>query len=351
MSQDTTYIEAEAVAIGEPRPLARFGTELLGTFVLVLTIVGSAMYGVFGSLGPLGPALAGGLVLAAAAAGLGHISGGHFNPAVTLGAAIAGRTAWRDLLPYWVAQFVGAALASLVLFATAPTITDAAKTGGYKLDGGTPGFFFQKSANGFGSHSPVAAASSSGASAFTLTWVSALLMETVVTAIFVGVILAVTDRRANRRVAPLSIGFALTALIFVAAPLTNAGLNPARSFASALFGGGWTWSQLWVFLVAPLLGAAIAALLYRVFAVAPAHDDLLGEDEVYELNEEEVELPEEIDLSSESASAPQSQVTAPIDKLEPVPADIAEAKPDVTEAVAADFAKSDVTKPDTAPKA
>ena len=104
-------------------------------------------------------------------------------------------------------------------------------------------------------------------------------------AILVGVILGVTDKRTNSRLAPVAIGLTYSVLLLVVLPFTNGGLNPARSFAAAVFAGGWTWSQLWLFLVAPLVGAAIAALFYRAFSLAPVQDDLLAEDEVFVIDE------------------------------------------------------------------
>lgn len=311
MSQDTSaapdtgvaHFEAETVVIAGPGPLARFGAEFLGTFILVLAILATAMYGNFvGNAGTLSVALAGGIALLAAVAAFGHVSGGHFNPAVTLGAAIAGRTSWANVLPYWIGQIIGAVVAGLILLATAPYASEA-----QVASGGLPEKFtqtlFQATANGFASHTPLATATQG---ALEISLLSALLIETVVTAIFVGVILAVTDRRAGGQIAPVAIGLTLGALILVAAPFTNASLNPARSFASALFGGAWTWGQLWVFVVGPMVGAAIAALFYRVFTLTPAQDDLLGEDDVDELAEE-IELPalrqEPIEAQTDTATA------------------------------------------------
>ncbi|MGM7424501.1 MIP/aquaporin family protein [Cellulosimicrobium sp. CpK407] len=290
MSQDTTapgapegFVEdpspapTEAVAVVQPSLLARLGAEVFGTFFLVLAIVGVALYTFVSQQNALAVGLAGGIAVVAGAAAVGNVSGGHFNPAVTLGAAIGGRTAWRDVLPYWVAQLVGALLAGLVLLATVPSTLPQL------LGQDGRGGVFVATANGYGSFSSLSTASQGGTE-FGL--VQALLIETIVTAVFVGVILGVTDKRASVQYAPVVIGFTLTALILVAAPITNASINPARSMASAVFAGdGDLWKQQWVFWVAPLLGAAIAGLFYRAFAFAPKQDDLLGEDQVVTLAE------------------------------------------------------------------
>ncbi|WP_253691228.1 MIP/aquaporin family protein [Cellulosimicrobium protaetiae] len=272
---DTRPVPTEAVAVVQPSLLARLGAEVFGTFFLVLAIVGVALYAFVSQQNALAVGLAGGIAVIAGAAAVGNVSGGHFNPAVTLGAAVGGRTAWRDVLPYWVAQLVGALLAGLVLMSTVPTSLPALV--GQETRNG----MFVATANGYGSFSSLSTASQGGTEFGLL---AALLIETIVTAVFVGVILGVTDKRASVQYAPVVIGFTLTALILVAAPITNASLNPARSMASAVFAGdGDLWKQQWVFWVAPLLGAAIAGLFYRAFAFAPKQDDLLGEDQVVSL--------------------------------------------------------------------
>ena len=264
-----------------PSLMARLGSELFGTFFLVLAGLGVALYAssnfaaVGGGAGPLAVALAFGLAVAGGAAAVGHVSGGHFNPAVTLGACIAGRAPWRDLLPYWLVQLLGGALAASAVFVTIPSGLAAQldSTGGTSTRD-----FFSGLANGFGDHSPVGNASS-GQLTFSL--FAALLIELVATAVFVGVILGVTDRRADSRIAPLIIGLTLAVLILVAMPATNASLNPARSFAAAIYSNTWAWQQLWAFVVAPLAGGALAAIVYRGFANPPVGDELL-EDEIVE---------------------------------------------------------------------
>lgn len=291
MSQDTTAPEGgivvedvertTSVDVVQPGLLARLGAEVFGTFFLVLAIVGVAMWARFfnGNL-VLVVGLAGGIAVLAGAAAVGHVSGGHFNPAVTLGAAIGGRTAWRDVLPYWVAQVAGGALAGLVLLATIPRGALDVLQQNQLIDEATTEALFRTTANGFDTHAPLASTFAGTGAEVTVSLVTALLVEVVVTALFVGVILGVTDSRAKSVMAPTAIGLALAALIIIAAPFTNASLNPARSTATAIFGGDWAMSQLWVFWVAPLLGAAIAGLFYRAFAFAPPQDDLLGEETI-----------------------------------------------------------------------
>ncbi|MFC8599601.1 MULTISPECIES: aquaporin [unclassified Isoptericola] len=243
---------------------ARLAAEAFGTFVLVLGIVGTATFNAANNGQILPVALAGGILVMGAIAAVGGVSGGHFNPAVTLGVTLAGRAAWRDLVWYWLAQLVGGVAAAAVLFSVIPS--------GYPalLGAADKAAVFAGTANGFGSHSPLATLTASSGNPVEFTQWSALLVEVVVTAVFVGIILAVTSKRSKSAFAPVVIGLALGALIIVAWPVTNASLNPARSFASAVFAGGWTWGQLWLFVVGPLVGAALAALFTRAFQPVPA---------------------------------------------------------------------------------
>ena len=176
--------------------------------------------GVNMGIGFLGVALAFGLTVVAMAYAVGHISGGHFNPAVTLGAALAGRLPWKLTVPYWIAQLVGGVAAGGVLLAIAS---------------GRPGY-------------------SMGA---------VFLTEVLLTAVFLYVILGATDRRAPSGFAPLAIGLTLTLIHLISIPVSNTSVNPARSFGVALFAGGDALGQVWLFFVAPLLGAAVAGLSYR----------------------------------------------------------------------------------------
>lgn len=351
MSQDTSAPDAvvveEATVVVGPSLLARLGAEAFGTFFLVLSILGVALYGRFTGAGLVLPvALAGGIALLAAIAAVGHVSGGHFNPAVTLGAAIGGRTAWRDVLPYWLAQIVGGIIASLILFATLPSAALPILQQNAVIADATKQAFISGTANGFGEHSPLAA---STGGAFSFEWFSAFLIEVVVTAIFVGVILGVTDKRSNSKLAPTAIGLSLAALLLIAAPFTNGSLNPARSIAAAIFSDSWALSQLWLFIVAPLVGAAIAALFYRAFAFAPVQDDLLAEDEVFVV-EEETDLTgtpaATAAVVAEEAASPAVEVPEAVETVEVTEVEVTE-----TEVPEAGTGKDSTDEDGTAPKA
>jgi aquaporin Z len=273
---DAVYLPAGSVIVTGPSLLAKLGAEAFGTFLLVTAGLGVALYlSVSGVSSALAVGLAFGLAVLAGAIAVGHISGGHFNPAVTIGAAIAGRTPWKDVAPYWIAQLFGATAATAVLFTTIPDKLPGLLAQGAEA---TKKSFFSSLANGYGEHSPLSVASQ-GQVGFTL--VSALLIEIVVTALFVGVILGATDRRATNVSAPLAIGLALAVLILVAIPITNASLNPARSFAAAVFSESWAWKQLWLFFVAPIVGAAVSGLVYRAFAAEPVEGNLLEDDDEF----------------------------------------------------------------------
>jgi aquaporin Z len=216
--------------------------EGLGTFWLVLGGCGSAVLAAaFPQLGIgfHGVALAFGLTVLTAAYALGPISGGHFNPAVTVGAWAAGRFRGHDVPFYVLAQVVGGLLGAFVV---------------YLIAKGQPGFHVSSglASNGYGAHSP--GLCSLG---------SALLCELVMTFMFLMVILGATDRWAPQALAPLAIGLALTLIHLVSIPVTNTSVNPARSTGPALLVGGWALRQLWLFWVAPLVGGAAAGFAYR----------------------------------------------------------------------------------------
>jgi aquaporin Z len=273
-----------------PSLLARLGAEALGTFALVLIALGLALYAqLTGATSGLGTAMAVAFVLTAAALALGHVSGGHFNPAVTFGAVVAGRAPVGDLVPYWLAQIVGGALAAAALFVTIPE----ALPGLLQADGRRG--MFSTTANGYGEHSPL---NTLAQGQVTFALLPALLIELVATALLVAVVLGATSRRVSRTVAPLAMGLAYGALVLLTAPITNAGLNPARSTAAALFSEGWAFGQLWVFWVAPLLGAAIAGLAHRAFAVDAGSENLLEKDDL--LVEEDSLLDDGVDEVSVS---------------------------------------------------
>ena len=221
----------------------KLSAELLGTFWLVLGGCGSAVLAAAFpdvGIGLVGVSLAFGLTLLTMAFAIGHISGCHLNPAVSLGLVIAGRFPAKDLIPYWIAQVLGAIAAAAVLLFVAS---------------GKPGYDLAVNglaANGFGEHSPGA-----------YTMLSGLVMEVVMTAGFLLVILGATDKRAPAGFAPIAIGLALTLIHLVSIPVTNTSVNPARSTGPALLAGGWALQQLWLFWVAPLAGAAVGAVVYR----------------------------------------------------------------------------------------
>lgn len=219
----------------------RVTAELFGTFLLVGGVIGTALLS-SPNTGWLGVALAVGLTVIGGAYAVGHISGGHFNPAVTLGAAASGRFAWRDVPYYVLAQIIGGALATTVLFIVASNGPE-----GFLASAVEGGF----ASNGFGEHSPAG---------FNL--LAVIVTEVVLTAVFLYVILGVTDRRAPSGFAPLAIGLTLTLLHLVAIPVSNASFNPARSIATAIYGGPDALIQLWVFIVAPIVGALIAGFTY-----------------------------------------------------------------------------------------
>ncbi|GII98590.1 aquaporin Z [Sediminihabitans luteus] len=343
MSQDfaapaaTAPAPAPAVTDAEtatPHVGTRMLVEAFGTFFLVLAICGVALYGRFtNSSLTLAVALAGGIAVLAAIAAVGHISGGHFNPAVTLGAAIAGRTEWINVPLYWVSQLVGGIAAAFVLWATLPSgaLPILAQLGAVDPDT-TKAKFFAGVANGYGDNSPLAAATS-GAFSFDLT--SALLIEVLATAVFVGVILGVTSKRANTKLAPIAIGLALASLIMVTAPFTNASLNPARSTAAAVFAGDWALSQLWLFWVAPLVGGAIAGLFALSFA--PLKNDVVaaGETDALATEYEAAAVNNAPFGASEAVVAPTAPVAAEPVVAEPAVAEPAAPAPAPAEPVAA----------------
>lgn len=216
--------------------------EAIGTFWLVLGGCGSAVLSAKFpeiGIGLLGVSLAFGLSVLTMAYAVGSISGGHFNPAVTIGLWAAKRVPGSDVAPYVVAQVAGAIVASIVLFAI------ASGQPGFDLAGGF-------AANGYGDHSP---------GGFSLG--SALLTEMVLTFMFLVIILGATDRLAVVGGAPIAIGFALVLIHLISIPVTNTSVNPARSTGPAMIVGGWALGQLWLFWLAPVIGAAAAGFAWR----------------------------------------------------------------------------------------
>jgi aquaporin Z len=220
----------------------RVVAEFIGTFWLVLGGCGSAVLAASFpdvGIGLLGVALAFGLTVLTMAYAIGHISGCHLNPAVSVGLLVGGRFKAVDLLPYVVAQVLGAIAAAMTLYFIASGNAD------FSLSDGL-------ASNGYGEHSPG-----------NYTLASCFVTEVVMTFMFLLVILGATDRRVPAGFAPLAIGLCLTLIHLISIPVTNTSVNPARSTGPALLVGDWATAQLWMFWVAPLIGAALAGLVYR----------------------------------------------------------------------------------------
>ncbi|MDP5215914.1 aquaporin Z [Ruegeria sp. 2205SS24-7] len=219
--------------------------EFFGTFWLVLGGCGSAVLaaGVADvGIGWLGVSFAFGLTVLTMAYTVGHISGGHFNPAVTLGLVLGGRHEGRELLPYWVAQVLGAIIAALILYIIASGKAGFEGVGGF-------------ASNGYGAASP---------EGYGL--MAALVTEIVMTAFFLIIILGATSKGAPAGFAPIAIGLGLTLIHLISIPVTNTSVNPARSTGVALFADGPALAQLWLFWVAPLIGAAIGAVIWKIMS-------------------------------------------------------------------------------------
>jgi aquaporin Z len=219
--------------------IKRLLAEAFGTFWLVLGGCGTAVLA--GSqVGTLGISLAFGLTVLTMAYAVGHVSGGHFNPAVTAGLYAGGRFPAKDVLPYWLAQVVGAIIAAFAI---------------YWIASGKGGFALQPGAiasNGYGAHSPGGYG-----------MLAALVTEVLMTGFFVIIIMGATHGRAVGAAAPIAIGLALTLIHLISIPVTNTSVNPARSIGPALVEGGIALRQVWLFVLAPLLGGALGGLAYR----------------------------------------------------------------------------------------
>jgi aquaporin Z len=220
----------------------RAAAEFVGTFWLVLGGCGSAVLAAAFpevGIGLLGVSLAFGLTVLTMAFAIGHISGCHLNPAVSIGLVVGGRFKGSELLPYIVAQVLGAVAAAAVLYVI------ASGKAGFDLAGGL-------ASNGYAEHSPGKYSMASG-----------FVTEVVMTAMFLVVILGATDKRAPAGLAPIAIGLCLTLIHLISIPVTNTSVNPARSTGPALIVGGWAIAQLWMFWVAPIVGAVIGGVVYR----------------------------------------------------------------------------------------
>ena len=229
--------------------MRKLSAEAIGTFWLTFAGCGSAVIAAAFpqvGIGLVGVSLAFGLTVLTMAYSIGHISGCHLNPAVTLGLAAGGRFPAGDILPYIVAQVIGAIVGAAVL---------------YLIASGAPGFDVAKgfAANGYGEHSPGKYALFAG-----------LLAEVVLTMMFLFIIMGATHGKAPAGFAPIAIGLGLTLIHLVSIPITNTSVNPARSTGPALFVGGWALAQLWLFWVAPLIGGALGGILYRWLSEEPS---------------------------------------------------------------------------------
>jgi aquaporin Z len=222
--------------------MKQYSAEFFGTFWLVLGGCGSAVLAAaFPSvgIGLLGVSLAFGLTVVTMAYAIGHISGCHLNPAVSIGLWAGGRFPAKKLLPYIIAQVLGAIVAGGVLYLI------ASGKAGFDVSAGM-------ASNGYGAHSP---------GEYSL--LAALVTEVVMTMMFLLVIMGATDKRAPQGFAPIAIGLCLTLIHLISIPVTNTSVNPARSTGVAVFVGGWALAQLWLFWVAPIVGAVLGALVYR----------------------------------------------------------------------------------------
>lgn len=254
--------------MNSPSMTQRLAAEIFGTFWLTFGGCGSAVVSavimtssddpVQIGIGLVGVSLAFGLTVVTGAYAVGHVSGGHFNPAVTLGVACAKRFSWKDVPAYMCAQVVGGLLAALLLFFVYKGNPKAAE-----LTGKAAGEF---ATNGFGDLSPGG-----------YSMMACLVVEVVLTAVFLYVIIGVTDKRAPAGFAPLAIGLALTLIHLISIPVTNTSVNPARSIGPAVFAGGDHITQLWLFIVAPLLGAAIAGFTSAMLFSDSNADDAVAE--------------------------------------------------------------------------
>jgi aquaporin Z len=222
--------------------MQKYGAEFFGTFWLVLGGCGSAVLAAAFpnvGIGLLGVSLAFGLTVLTMAFAIGHISGCHLNPAVSVGLWAGGRFPAKELFPYIVSQVLGAVVAGAILYLIASGKADFKVSAGF-------------ASNGYGAHSP-------GGYSF----LAALVCEVVMTMMFLLIILGSTDKRAPQGFAPIAIGLGLTLIHLISIPVTNTSVNPARSTGVALFVGDWAVAQLWLFWVAPIVGALIGAAIYR----------------------------------------------------------------------------------------
>ncbi|WP_109468387.1 aquaporin Z [Albibacillus kandeliae] len=229
--------------------IKKYAAEFIGTFWLTLGGCGAAVLAAGFpevGIGLLGVSLAFGLTVLTMAYAIGHVSGCHLNPAVTVGLAAGGRFPGSQVLPYIIAQVAGAIVGAAVLYAIASGVPE--------FDAAASGF----AANGYGEHSP---------GGYSMT--SAFLCEVVMTGMFLFIIMGTTHGQAPVGFAPLAIGLGLTLIHLISIPVTNTSVNPARSTGPALFAGAWAISQLWLFWLAPLIGGAVGGIVYRWLSPTP----------------------------------------------------------------------------------
>ena len=226
----------------------KLAAEFFGTFWLVLGGCGSAVFAAaFPALGIgfIGVSLAFGLTVLTMVYAVGHISGGHFNPAVSVGLAVAGRFSWGELSPYVIAQVAGAIAGAIIIYLILVGKADYAGIGDF-------------AANGYGDHSPGK-----------YSMVSALIAEIVLTAFFLIVILGATNKLAPAGFAGIAIGLTLTLIHLISIPIDNTSVNPARSTSQAIFVGGWAFAQLWLFWVGQIIGGALGGVIYKALLTHP----------------------------------------------------------------------------------
>ena len=245
--------------------VARSLAEAFGTFVLILGITGAAVFSFFNFQGQfLVIALVAGLSLFAAHSAVGHISGGHFNPAISFGSALAGRLSWKDMAAYMGAQIVGAVAAVALVWATTPqSVLQFFQVADRSA-------LFERTANGWGAGSGIALASN-GVMEFG--FLNVAVTEIVLVAVLVGAFFALTSRRSRVASPAGALGGLFAVMYLISWPVSNASVNPVRAFSTAVFSGsGEIWGQVWLFVVAPLLGAGLAALFALIFTPVTDND-------------------------------------------------------------------------------
>lgn len=245
--------------ISVPSLGARIGAEFVGSFIVIVAIIGGGMYlGITSSSDLLALPATAGIALAVAVTTFGYLSGGHFNPAVTLGAAFARIFAWRLVLPYIAAQLMGGISAAALMFILLPNNLAV-------VTGSSLSEFYSRIANGYGEHAPIAAINTPAP--LDSPAMVAFLAEALFTLMFVSVVILSLHRGMRHR--GVLIGATFTIGLVVLGPLTGGSMNPARSLAAALFSGSWALGQVWLFIAAPILGGILAGVLHSIFASSP----------------------------------------------------------------------------------